>query len=468
MTNMKYNIINFRPARLLSHIRDFRILLMFLVFVNLIACEDGSTEKRTDPQTEEPKKVFNVLKMNTPLWAKHASLYEVDIRTYTPQGTFSAFMNHLNRLKDMGVSVINLTSILPGDSSPETDQYLVVDHTKVDPELGTFEELKALIFEIHAQRMAVIMDWPSYYTSSSHSWKMNNPNWFIQVAANLEHGEVLDYAQENMQNTLIEAMKFWLRSVSIDGFRCLDADMVPNKFWRKTRTQLESVSQVFMVSDGDANPSHYESCFQANYATGLQNVLLDIASAKQDVNAIDNYFSKIRQTHPAGYYKISGIKDYHKFSSPDYELSRPAIQAITILAFTLEGLPILHNGMETNLGSIFAQPSKTWSDPIDERLFKKLLFLKRYNEAMWNGKDGGSMRRINKSEKVFAFKREANGNQVAVLVNVSNKKATTTVSEDLNAISDLISGKDYFIRSGSEVSLEPWQAIVLANPGIEF
>ncbi|MBC8082984.1 MAG: alpha-amylase, partial [Hymenobacter sp.] len=46
-----------------------------------------------------------------PAWAAHASIYEVNIRQYTPEGTFRAFEAHLPRLAAMGVGIIWLMPV---------------------------------------------------------------------------------------------------------------------------------------------------------------------------------------------------------------------------------------------------------------------------------------------------------------------------------------------------------------------
>jgi len=42
----------------------------------------------------------------TPDWANTATIYEVNIRQYTPEGTFNAFQKHLSILKELGVDII--------------------------------------------------------------------------------------------------------------------------------------------------------------------------------------------------------------------------------------------------------------------------------------------------------------------------------------------------------------------------
>ena len=48
-----------------------------------------------------------------PKWSYAANIYEVNVRQYTPEGTFNAFAKHLPRLKDMGVKILWFMPILP-------------------------------------------------------------------------------------------------------------------------------------------------------------------------------------------------------------------------------------------------------------------------------------------------------------------------------------------------------------------
>ena len=42
-----------------------------------------------------------------PEWSKDLTIYEVNIRQYTPEGTFDAFAEHLPRLQEMGAGIIH-------------------------------------------------------------------------------------------------------------------------------------------------------------------------------------------------------------------------------------------------------------------------------------------------------------------------------------------------------------------------
>jgi alpha-amylase len=50
----------------------------------------------------------------TPIdWSISSNLYEVNVRQYTPEGTFNAFAKHLPRLQDMGVGILWFMPITP-------------------------------------------------------------------------------------------------------------------------------------------------------------------------------------------------------------------------------------------------------------------------------------------------------------------------------------------------------------------
>jgi hypothetical protein len=46
-------------------------------------------------QAQKKPSVMNNVKENTVPWSQNANIYEVNIRQYTPEGTFNAFAKHL-------------------------------------------------------------------------------------------------------------------------------------------------------------------------------------------------------------------------------------------------------------------------------------------------------------------------------------------------------------------------------------
>ena len=48
-----------------------------------------------------------------PEWSKNSSIYEVNVRQYTPEGTFKAFQKHIPEIKKMGIEIIWIMPINP-------------------------------------------------------------------------------------------------------------------------------------------------------------------------------------------------------------------------------------------------------------------------------------------------------------------------------------------------------------------
>src|SRR6476619_5614053 len=96
-------------------------------------------------------------------WIAGTNVYEVNIRQYTKEGTFSAFMQHLPRLKDMGIKILWLMPITPISEKlriePLGSYYACSSYVKINPEYGKLEDFKTLVQQAHQHEMKLIIDW---------------------------------------------------------------------------------------------------------------------------------------------------------------------------------------------------------------------------------------------------------------------------------------------------------------------
>ena len=104
-----------------------------------------------------------------PEWSKNATIYEVNVRQYTKEGTFKAFEQHLPRLKAMGVDILWLMPIHPiGELNRKGSigsYYSVKDYRSVNPEFGSMEDFKTLVDKAHSMDMYVIIDWVANHSA---------------------------------------------------------------------------------------------------------------------------------------------------------------------------------------------------------------------------------------------------------------------------------------------------------------
>ena len=98
-----------------------------------------------------------------------STIYEVNIRQYTPEGTFSAFLTHLPRLQDMGVDILWFMPITPISllhrQGTLGSYYACSDYVSVNPEFGSLADFQQLVRQAQERGMR---DRKSTRLNSSH------------------------------------------------------------------------------------------------------------------------------------------------------------------------------------------------------------------------------------------------------------------------------------------------------------
>ena len=205
---------------------------------------------------------FSFGQFKTPEWCKKATIYEVNIRQFTPEGTFAAFSKHLPRLKQMGVDIIWLMPIHPiGEKNRKGglgSYYAVRNYEEVNAEFGTMADFQQLVKETHANGMKLIIDWVANHTSPDNVWVgQGHMDWYtldstgnLQPTIGTDWWDVADlnYDNKEMRKAMISSMQFWLKNADIDGFRCDVAGWVPMDFWIEARKELDAVKPIFFLA----------------------------------------------------------------------------------------------------------------------------------------------------------------------------------------------------------------------------
>jgi glycosidase len=96
----------------------------------------------------------------TPAFLYSSNIYSVNVRQYTEAGTFTAFAEHLPRLKDMGVHILWFMPIHPigiiNRKGTLGSYYSIKDFKGVNPEYGSLSDFKNLVEQAHALGMKEI------------------------------------------------------------------------------------------------------------------------------------------------------------------------------------------------------------------------------------------------------------------------------------------------------------------------
>jgi len=136
------------------------LVLILAIAITLFACTLFTRKKELKPFVSE---------VVHPEWSKNSVLYEVNVRQYTPEGTFNAFAENLPRLNQLGVDVLWFMPINPIGIKNRKEAlgsyYSVKDFIDVNPEFGTIEDFKKLIVKSHDLGFHVIIDWVPNHSS---------------------------------------------------------------------------------------------------------------------------------------------------------------------------------------------------------------------------------------------------------------------------------------------------------------
>ncbi|WP_219601041.1 alpha-amylase family glycosyl hydrolase [Hymenobacter sp. DG01] len=460
-----------------------RTVLSFLLgWLLLAAC-------RMEPTTDCAPAAPEAYTIRHPAWADSASIYEVNIRQYTPEGTFRAFEAHLPRLQKMGVGILWLMPVQPigklNRKGTLSSQYSVQDYRAVNPEFGTLDDLRHLIQTAHKLGMHVILDWVANHTSWDSQLRQQHPEWFTRNAqgqfvppvADWQDVIDLDYSKPELRQYMQESMVYWLRDVGFDGFRCDVAGLVPMEFWNQTRPVLEKVKPVFMLAEWDElhnppflkkgefdpNTGMLEKAFDATYALRLCYLLDSISRRQQPLTALDAYREVERTRYPASAYLMyfTSSHDINSWDGTEYErLGKDALPQ-AVLATLLPGIPMVYSGQEAALKKrlrFFDKDTIPWRAYPLQEFYTTLLQLKKRHPALRNGDPCSEFIRMapEASPETYAFVRRKGPKAVLVAVNLGQQPHQIRLANlGPGVYRDVFSGQVTKLGSGSDLLLTP-------------
>ena len=105
-----------------------------------------------------------------PGWYKGHSLVGMLMYVSAFAGTLRGVREKLDYIEDCGVNYLHLMPLLESPEGRSDGGYAVADFRKVQPELGTMEDLAALAGDCHSRGIAVCLDFVMNHTSEDHEW----------------------------------------------------------------------------------------------------------------------------------------------------------------------------------------------------------------------------------------------------------------------------------------------------------
>jgi glycosidase len=398
---------------------------------------------------QAPKPPVEEVKTETEWW-NNSTIYEVNLRQMTQEGTFKAFQEqHLDRLADLGVEIIWFMPLHPiGEKNRKGglgSYYSVKDYTAVNPEHGTMEDFKALVDAAHAKGMKVIIDWVANHTAWDNVWVEAHPDWFTKDSLGnfmppvADWSDVIDLNYDNaqMRAEMIRSMQFWLTDADIDGFRCDVAEWVPTDFWVEARAALDTVKPVFFLAEGEKHELH--QAFHMTYSWSFHHLMNQLAKGEKGASDLPKYWASHDSVYAPKDICLQFITNHDENSWNGTAIERMGDnrKAFAVMSFTIPGMPLIYSGMEADIDKrllFFEKDAIDWKDYPLNGFYKQLVALKTNNPCLKNGVEGGVLKFYSiGDERLIAYSRTKDEHQLVVLLNLSSENATVAIAaEELN------------------------------------
>lgn len=439
---------------------SFLFIIIFLFQLSTISAQDLKKQK-THPE-----------------WSKNLSIYEVNLRQFTKEGTLNAFSTHLPTLKKMNVGILWFMPVSPiGELNRKGSlgsYYSTKDYTLINPEFGTIEDFKKVVQQAHQMGMYVIIDWVANHTAWDHAWMKTNPEFYTKdkdgkFVSPFDWSDVVDlnYENKNLWNAMRDAMKFWVDECKIDGFRCDVAAMVPLEFWKWVVPQLESKKKLFMLAE--AHEPELHEAFDMTYSWQLKDLFVGLAKKEKTSEDFYTHFEKEKTEYHKDAYRMTFTSnhDENSWHGTDKERFGDAAKTFAVLSNIVPGMPLVYSGQEAELDKrllFFEKDLIEWKQSEMRELYTSLFALKKKNKALWNGASGGEFMKINSNNKsLFAFTREKGKNKIVALFNLSPIPIEAIIenSSIAGSYKDFSTNKNCVVNTKYSTKLKAWEYKIL-------
>ena len=408
-----------------------------------------------------------------------AVIYQVNMRAFSQAGNFAGVVARLDSIKAVGANVVYLMPIYPvgTDSKAVNSPYAVKDYRAVNAEFGTLADLRSLVDAAHQRGMAVMLDWVANHTSFDNAWVTQHPSWYLHNAAGnisspvsngVTYSDVaqLDFSNLPMRLEMIAAMKSWVFTANVDGFRCDYADFQPDDFWKQTTDTLRSVRthKLLLMAEG-TRPSNYASGFDYNFGFAFYDGLKNVYRSGNPATAFDalNASEYTGATGTQQMVRYTTNHDVNSFDGTPIALFGGDAGAMSAFVVTscFKGVPLIYNGQEAGMSARIPFPFTSvkvqWgAHPDVTRAYKQLMAVRAASPALRHGTPTSYS-----STNVCAFTKTDGTDRVFVLANVRNTVSTYTLPAAVanSAWTNTLTGNP--INLGTQVTLQPYGYAVL-------
>ncbi len=418
----------------------------------------------------------------SPEWLKNSVMYQVFLRSFTPEGTLKAAEKKLPELAALGVDILYLCPICLQDDDMNVEHwsdrqrfsgtknpknpYRIKDFYNVDPEYGTDADLHSFVAEVHRLGMKIILDIVFYHCGPKAVFIESNPDFVKRnpdgsVNYGHWHFPELNYASAGLREYLWKNLEYWMTKFKVDGYRCDVSDAVPLDFWETARERLEKINpDTIILAEGHRKEDQLKA-FDLNYNFPFSFGIHALFNQGRPASSLRDKWEEQAREYPEGTRFIrytdnhdiandtsfgvrrkpgqsdeswQGSVNFHGIpqdglpadSRIEKAWGHDAAEAALVMSFMMDGVPMFYSGQEIgdySRHSIYDVAAVDWSKFSEPyALARRALCTKLCGmRHKIKALSEGSFEWVDNSESanVLTFKRVTDNGTVMVAINIS-------------------------------------------------
>lgn len=436
-----------------------------------------------------------------PDWFRKSSVYQINPRTFSENGTIKAVTEQLPFLADLGFDVMYLCPIFEEDGSTDISNwsnrqkasetgnpknpYRMNDYFKIDSEYGTMDDLREFVKESHSLGMKVMLDLVYLHIGPNAPILKKHPEFAKQDdIGNIILSEwrfpLLDYSCEGLREYLYCNMCYYVGEIGVDGFRCDVGDGVPLDFWKEGLRRIRAINSEAVMIDEGSNPD-YLTVFHALYAFHWHECVKNIISGSASSATLREIWEENHIKIPKGGLFLRDMDNHDTVT--DWEdrieniVGHNGMELILALNYIIDGIPMVYCGNEladTAKLSMFANRFHRGEFQATDRsiakedyslrrqeVMKKLNKLKYESDVLCYGKT--IWHDNSEPEKVFSFTRELTDKKILFIGNISNTEVEVKLTDFSAEITNKLLESEEALKLGKNGYIIPPYGYIVAE-----
>ncbi len=324
----------------------------------------------------------------TPLEWRNLNIYSIFLRNFSKKGTFNAVHSELDRIKHLGTDVIWFLPFYPiGELNRKGSvgsPYAIKDFRSIDPAIGTLDDFKLLVQEIHKREMKVMIDIVFNHTAPDSILVQEHPEWFYKKPDGSMGNRVgdwtdivdLDYSNDELWAYQIETLVQWAKIV--DGFRCDVAPLIPIEFWKEARERVNAMKPDFIWLSETVEPHFIEhlrerdliahsdaEIYEAFDLTYAYDVFPEFKAYLAGEIPLSDYVRALNRQetiYPSNYVKLRFLENHDQDRIVNSLVDIEDLVEWTAFNYFQKGATLVYNGQEVGSKRL---PNLFEKDPID-------------------------------------------------------------------------------------------------------